>query len=41
MAEAAAAAGNITIKNKYTGEVLGTVPADTAETLRKKINKCE
>ncbi|MEX2716438.1 MAG: aldehyde dehydrogenase family protein [Candidatus Sigynarchaeum springense] len=40
MAEAAAAAGNITIKNKYTGEVLGTVPADTAETLRKKIKKC-
>nr|MDO8084253.1 aldehyde dehydrogenase family protein [Candidatus Sigynarchaeum springense] len=39
MAEAAAA-GNITIKNKYTGEVLGTVQADTAETLQKKIKKC-
>ncbi|MFX0140609.1 MAG: aldehyde dehydrogenase family protein, partial [Candidatus Hodarchaeota archaeon] len=27
------------IKNKYTGEVIDTVPADTPETVRKKIKK--
>ncbi|MFX0145252.1 MAG: aldehyde dehydrogenase family protein, partial [Candidatus Hodarchaeota archaeon] len=25
------------IKNKYTGEIIGTVPADTLETVREKI----
>ena len=27
------------IKNKYTGELIGTVPADTPETVRAKIKK--
>jgi len=27
------------IKNKYTGELLGTIPADTPETVRDKIKK--
>ncbi|MDX1797384.1 MAG: aldehyde dehydrogenase family protein [Candidatus Lokiarchaeia archaeon] len=29
----------LSIRNKYTGEVIGTVPADTPETVRKKIKK--
>jgi succinate-semialdehyde dehydrogenase/glutarate-semialdehyde dehydrogenase len=29
----------LSIRNKYTGEVIGTVPADTLETVRKKIKK--
>ena len=27
------------IKNKYTGEIIGTVPADTPETVNDKIQK--
>ena len=30
---------DLVIKNKYTGEVVGSVPADTPETLREKIKK--
>jgi len=30
---------DLIIKNKYTGEVVGSVPADTPETLREKIKK--
>ncbi|MFX0007531.1 MAG: aldehyde dehydrogenase family protein [Promethearchaeota archaeon] len=29
----------LSIRNKYTGELIGTVPADTPETVRKKIKK--
>ena len=29
----------LSIKDKYTGEVIGTVPADTPETVREKIKK--
>jgi acyl-CoA reductase-like NAD-dependent aldehyde dehydrogenase len=28
----------LNIKNKYTGEIIGTVPADTPETVQEKIN---
>ena len=28
----------LSIKNKYTGEIVGTVPADTPETVQEKIN---
>jgi acyl-CoA reductase-like NAD-dependent aldehyde dehydrogenase len=30
---------DLVIKNKYTGEIVGSVPADTPETLREKIKK--
>jgi acyl-CoA reductase-like NAD-dependent aldehyde dehydrogenase len=30
---------DLEIKNKYTGELIGTVPADTPETLKEKIKK--
>nr|MDO8115259.1 aldehyde dehydrogenase family protein [Candidatus Sigynarchaeota archaeon] len=34
------ATGSIQVKNKYTGEVLGSIAVDTAESLRLKIKKC-
>ena len=32
---------DLQIKNKYTGEVIRTIPADTKETLRAKIKKVQ